>query len=179
MHVTRAAATLFRHEIQGDHVLVDDSARVVARCRVRYALPARLRHSPPEPYNGSPDRASVVPPLKRSESLLVRPLFNFGRDDGARDQQAKERNVSTARVHVRPATSSCDCTCVCFSHCAMARDHWMAAVRKLSEIPSTAPLGDARIHPTLSFSKVILLIPQFCPHRPRPGLLCKTGQPLV
>jgi len=25
----------------------------------------------------------------------------------------------------------------------------------------------------------VLLIPQFCPHRPRMGLLCKTGQPLV
>ena len=28
-------------------------------------------------------------------------------------------------------------------------------------------------------SVLVLLIPQFCPHRPRPGLLCKTGQPLV
>jgi len=154
-HVTRAAATLPRLKIQGDHVRVGDSARVVARCRVRYALPARLRHSPPEPYNGSSDRASVVPPLMRSDSLRVRNLFNFGRHDGARNQQANEPNVSTARVRVRPATSSCDCTCVCCSHCAMARDHWMTAVRKLTEIPSTAPLCGARIHPNLSFSKVI------------------------
>ena len=38
-----------RCENQADHVRVGDSAGVVARCRVRYALNARLRHSPPEP----------------------------------------------------------------------------------------------------------------------------------
>ena len=91
----------------------------------------------------------------RSDSLRVRNLFNFGRHDSARHQQANKRNVSTARVRVRPASSSCDCTCVCFSHCAMARDHRMTAVRNLTEIPSTAPLCGARVHPTLSFSKVI------------------------
>jgi len=93
-----------------------------------------------------------------SDMLRVRPLFNFGRHDGARHQQANERNVTTARVRLQPATSSCDCTCVCSrycAHCAMARDHWMTAVRKLTEIPSTTPLCGAQIHQTLTISKVI------------------------
>jgi len=64
---------------------------------VRYALTARLRDSPPEPSNGSPDRPSVVPPFMHSDTLRVRPLSNFGRHDGARHQEAIERNVSTAR----------------------------------------------------------------------------------
>jgi len=32
-----------------------------------------------------------------SDTLRVRPLSNFGRHDGARHQEAIERNVSTAR----------------------------------------------------------------------------------
>jgi len=80
---------------------------------MRVVLNARFRHGPSEPENGSPDGVSVVPPCMHSDSLRVRLLFNFGRRDGARYQQANERNVSTARVRLRPATLSCDCTRVC------------------------------------------------------------------
>jgi len=39
--------------------------------------------------------------------------------------------------------------------------------------------GGLNISAYLFKSSIVLLIPQFCPHRPRLGLLCKAGQPLV
>jgi len=93
------------------------------------------------------------------------------------------QNRNVAPPDPPPAAPTQPIRCRARSHHTAAAHHWPLpraphhAVREVDTKADSPESLDS--HLGMVTIDLILLIPQFCPHRPRLGLLCKTGQPLV